>query len=259
MDQSKLTSDTSKARVLLVDDEAHVCSALTRSLTLLGFQTDQASSGQEGLDKLKREDYDVMVLDIRMPGMDGVETMRRALAIYPDLIIIILTGHASLNSAIAAVKAGAADYLHKPVSIYDLAAAISRALERRSPEVKRGFSYLTYTSGGCNMLACGSITLNKDALWVLVDGVSDEAPVKITASEAEVLACLMTHPNHVLSCRELARAALGYDVCIHEARKIVRPHISRLRSKLGEEGRCSDVIETIVGKGYLFRPEPLED
>jgi DNA-binding NtrC family response regulator len=83
---------------------------------------------------LERTPHDAMVLDIRMPGMDGAEVMSRACQLYPDLRIIVLTGHATLESAIAAVKSHAADYLLKPASVYDIAAAIARALQQRAQQ-----------------------------------------------------------------------------------------------------------------------------
>lgn len=250
--------DISQAKILLVDDESEVRLPLTRSLGLLGFYADEANSGQEGLEKLKREGYDVMVLDLRMPGMDGVETMHRALEISPDLIVIILTGHATLNSAIAAVKAGAADYLCKPVSIHNLAEAISRAMEQQFRDTA-GSTSPTFTSvEDDETLMCGPVTLNKGALWVAVESVDNGAQrgpaVKVTVSEAKVLACLMTHPNQTLTCEQLAQAALGYEVGAVEAQKIIRPHISRLRSKLGSDSLRARLIETIIGKGYVFRP-----
>ncbi|MBU0703722.1 MAG: response regulator, partial [Chloroflexi bacterium] len=121
------TSVTPETRVLVVDDETHVRSALARSLALLGYRADEAASGHHALAMLERTPYDAMVLDIRMPGMDGVEIMRRVHHVYPDLHIIVLTGHATLESAIVAVKSNAADYLLKPASVYDIAAAIANA------------------------------------------------------------------------------------------------------------------------------------
>lgn len=259
MNKSEELVDISQAKILLVDDEPEVRLPLTRSLGLLGFYADHAGSGQEGLDKLKQGGYDVLVLDLRMPGMDGVETMHRALDVDPNLIVIILTGHATLNSAIASVKAGAADYLCKPVSIHDLAEAISKALEKRSQERdSAALSPAAISEGNEGTLMCGPVALNKGALWVAVDsmdnGTQRGPAVKVTTSEARVLAYLMMHPNQTLTCRELAQAALGYEVGAVEAQKIIRPHISRLRSKLGDDGLRARLIETVIGKGYVFHP-----
>ncbi len=200
MNKSEEQVDTTQIKILLVDDEVEVRLPLTRSLSLLGFYADHAGSGQEGLDKLKQGRHNVMVLDLWMPGMDGVETMHRALDIDPNLIVIILTGHATLNSAIAAVKAGAADYLCKPVSIHDLADAISKALKKRDREMDSTFSSpASVPAWSDGTLKCGPVILNKEALWVAVDALGNGSHVQITTSEARVLAYLMSNPNQILT------------------------------------------------------------
>ena len=127
-----VTPPIPQARVLVVDDEAHVRSALTRSLTLLGYSADAAASGHQALEMLERAPYDAMVLDMCMPGMDGVEVVQRACQMCPGLIIVVLTGHAALESAISAVKSHVADCLLKPASVHDIAAVIGDALQQRT-------------------------------------------------------------------------------------------------------------------------------
>jgi len=121
-----------QTRVLVVDDETHVRSALTRSLTLLGYSADGAASGHQALGMLECAPYDAMVLDLHMPGISGVEVMQGARQMCPGLIIVILTGRATLMSVIAAVKSHAASYLFKPVSVHDIAAVIADSLQRRT-------------------------------------------------------------------------------------------------------------------------------
>jgi DNA-binding response OmpR family regulator len=126
-----------KARLLVVDDEPRLRAGLRELFNLMGYQVEEAASGREALQLLEGASYDLMVLDIRMPGMDGIEVMRRTRQICPDLPIVVLTAHASLESAIAAVKSDAVDYLHKPIDIEDLAATISRALQERAEQLRR--------------------------------------------------------------------------------------------------------------------------
>jgi two-component system KDP operon response regulator KdpE len=235
--------------VLVVDDETHVRSALARSLTLTGYCADEAASGPHALQMLERAPYDAMVLDIRMPGMDGVEVMSRACQLYPDLCIIILTGHAALESAIAAVRSRAADYLRKPASVRDIAAAIDRALQQRTQKEQAQAPTLG------RFLRAGPITLDQEkCLAIVATGDAGSLIVKLTASESALLAQMIQHPNTILSCRELAQTALGYDVSEQEARRIIRPHICRLRKKIEPDPDRPRLIRTAPGEGYLFAP-----
>ena len=124
------------ARVLVVDDEEDIRASLGSLLRLLGYQVDTAATGEQALQMIRETPYDVAVLDIRLPGIDGVAVMRAAVDIRPEMAAILLTGHASLESAIAAVQAGASNYLRKPASARDIASAIGAAISgrRRAPE-----------------------------------------------------------------------------------------------------------------------------
>jgi len=273
MTRMTVTPTTPETRVLVVDDELHVRTALACSLTLLGYRTDTAGSGYQALKMLKLVPYDVMVLDIRMPGMDGIEVMRRTCQMCPDLLIIVLTGHATLESAIAAVKSGAVDYLLKPAGIHDIDAAITRALQQRAetlhgqcspramdPALDETRQEATAEppptlTAEC-FLRAGPVTLYQDRCLAVVaqTGGTGDSNAKLTASETALLAHLIQHPDTVLSCHELARSALGYEVSKREAQNIVRPHISRLRKKIEPDPAHPLLIRTIVGKGYFFAP-----
>jgi DNA-binding response OmpR family regulator len=257
------------ARVLVVDDEPNVRSALTRSLILRGYRADAAGSGYQALGMLERTPYDLLVLDLRMPGMDGVEVMHRARQLRPDLLIIVLTGHATLESAIAAVKSHATDYLLKPASLHDVAAAVASALEQRADALRRRHlldimdrtldalrevdvrEEPTITPVLERFLRAGPVTLDCEKRLVVV-GDRPARSVELTENEVSILAFLMEHSERVVSSRELARDALGYDVTDPEAQNIVRPHIFRLRRKIEAEPREPQLIRTVRGRGYLF-------
>jgi DNA-binding response OmpR family regulator len=262
-----------EARMLIVDDELHVCSALARSLMLMGYRADKAGSGREALGILERTPYDLMVLDMRMPGMDGIEVMHRAHQMQPDLLIIVLTGHATLESAITAVKCGAVDYLLKPASVHEIAAVAADALQRRAEKLRRQHLLrvmgqaldemhgIETTAGSSPMpslerfLRAGPVTLDQEKRLAVVGGGddADSRSAELTATETALLAYLVQHSGTVLSCRELARAVLSYDVSEREAQNIVRPHISRLRKKVDPTPPYR-LIRTVTGKGYIFSP-----
>jgi two-component system alkaline phosphatase synthesis response regulator PhoP len=250
MNNPTATTPFPEARVLVVDDEEGVRSVLARFLDLLGYRADEAASGHQALEMLERTPYDVIVLDIRLPGMDGVEVMHRARQVRPDLPIIFLTGHATLKSAVAAVKARATDYLFKPASTRDLATAIADALQQRA-QGKRPRELTPE-----RFLHAGSVTVDRKRRLAIVaqTGIAGSFNARLTASETALLIHLMQHPDIVLSCGELARSALDYDVSDGEARSIVCPHICRLRKKIEPDPTHPRLIHTAPSKGYVFRP-----
>lgn len=119
------------AKVLIVDDETEFCGVIAKRLGLRGFDVDTATSGTEGLSKIAQQRYDAVVLDLFMPDMDGMETMKRMLAYDDTLQIIILTGRGSVQGGVDAVKAGAVDFLEKPADIEKLAHKVDEAHEKR--------------------------------------------------------------------------------------------------------------------------------
>ena len=123
-------------RILVVDDEQTIVKTIVRALELSGYHADGAASGKEALTVLNQASYDLMLIDMRMPEIDGIEVMHRAHQLQPGLAIIVLTGHATLDSAIAAIKSEAADYLLKPASVHDIASAIGQALKKRSDQAR---------------------------------------------------------------------------------------------------------------------------
>ncbi len=116
-----------KERVLLVDDEAELTDVLSERMETRGLSVDAAASGPEALEKIQETDYDAVVLDLAMPGMDGIETLKLLLKRQPDLQVIFLTGQASVEKGVEAVKLGAKDFLEKPADIEKLVQKIHDA------------------------------------------------------------------------------------------------------------------------------------
>jgi DNA-binding response OmpR family regulator len=278
-----------RARLLIVDDEARLRTALRELLKLRGYHVGEAGSGPEALELLRHTSYDLMVLDMNMPKMDGVEAMRRARQVQPDLLIVVLTAHASLDSAIAAVRASAADYLLKPFEIEDLDAVISKALQERAQQMQR--QKLLNVIGSAldelresaeapqppeavplelappealelspkRVLHCAPLILDLQKRTVLVE---EDPPrtVELTESEASMLATLMQHPDQVLPYVQLAQAAVnsesddGYALDEWDAKSIVRPCIHRLRRKIETAPEQPSLICTVRGRGYFYSP-----
>jgi DNA-binding NtrC family response regulator len=126
------------ARILLVDDEVVFANNMSKLLTRRGYQVKAVNSGDEALRALMDNPFDVMVLDLKMPGMDGIATMQemRKLGLFTE--ILILTGHGSIDTALEAIQLGAYDYVTKPVEIAELLSKIEAALERKTTKEKKG-------------------------------------------------------------------------------------------------------------------------
>ncbi len=262
-----VSPDAFKAHVLLVDDEINTSQAIKRAFELTGYSAQIAANGEEALAWLEKTHFDVMLLDLRMPGVNGLQVMRAVQEKYPDLIIIVLTAHASLDSAISAVKAGAADYLLKPQKIADIEAAVEKALNRRQAQDQRrrligGMAETLQslqTDSDLQQLPTdlmntpeGTVTLDTERRRFTIH--SSATTVELTAAESALLAFMMQHPDHIFSSRELAIQALGYqNLSEIEAKKIIRPHITRLRRKIEADPNHPTFIHTLRSKGYIFQ------
>ena len=269
-----LLTDGQPARVLVVDDELLIRSGLAQALSLSGYAADVADCGEEALAKLASTSYDVMILDLHMPGIHGVEVMHRAQAMWPQLSIIILTGHATLESAISAVKSGAADYLLKPASVHQVIEAVTRVLRERAGERLQRRLVDTITQAAekllqieldpapvdppksppVQLLHAHPLTLDVQRQTVVVEDEDQTRTASLTRSEAAVLAILVAQPDQVFSCRYLAHRAMDYDLDEAVARKVIRPIVFRLRRKIETDLRQPRSIRTIRGSGYFFDP-----
>ncbi len=117
--------------ILVVDDEREFLELMVNRLQKRGFAVSVASSGEQALDMVEKGGFDAMVLDVKMPGIDGIEVLRRAKGIRPELPVLLLTGHASVEAAMTGVETGAVDYLLKPVPINDLIARLRDIAARK--------------------------------------------------------------------------------------------------------------------------------
>jgi two-component system KDP operon response regulator KdpE len=250
--------------------------ALSRALRLKGYlYVDEAHSGAEAVEKITHMPYDLMMLDIRMPEMDGMEVLQKAQQIRPNLLVIILTGHAAMESALAALKSGmVVDYLLKPASLEQVEAAIRKALRKRLNELQQRHSLETAiaaleqlkteapaTHGGAmplpleRFLHAGPVTLDRDNRQATLQWEGKATTAVLTASEESILALLMSRPGDVFSSRRIAHEALNYDLNENEAKSIVHPHIVRLRRKIEQDSKHPGLIRTVRGKGYTLSIE----
>jgi DNA-binding response OmpR family regulator len=254
-------------RLLIVDDQPHIRSAIAKALALTGYDVDEAASGDEALALLAHASYDLMMLDMVMPGMTGTEVLRRAREINPELLIVVLTGHATLESAIMAVKSAATDYLLKPISIHDIIDAITRALQKRTARAQKIYlddvmdvtpqselppTLSRFTEEGWSQLVY-AYPLRLDRSNRIVEFENDSSKmVTLSKGETAVLGSLMEKPGHVFSCQQIVLSSWGYKLERIEAESVIRPYISRLRRKIEINPQKPMLIQTIRRRGYQF-------
>jgi DNA-binding response OmpR family regulator len=219
-------------RVLVVDDEVELADAVARGLRREGYAVDGAHDGDEALSKAMVNGYDLVCLDITMPGTDGREVCRRlrAEALDPQPRVLMLTARDSLEDRAAGLDDGADDYLVKPFAFPELIARV-RSLLRRD------------TSAGSSLFAVGDVTLD-DARH---DARRGDRRLDLTAKEFALLRYFMTRPGEVLSQEVLLEHV--WDEHADPFTNTVRVTVGTLRRKLMAGGEAS-VIETVIGRGY---------
>lgn len=267
------TQDPEPTCLLIVDDDPLVGSGLGHRLGLMGYAVEMARSGRQAVALLERQPYDAMVLDWPLQGISGLEVMYWARQRHPGLIILILTGSATLDSALEAVRLGANDYLTKPTSAQQIGDALTNALQAQVAPAKEeaGPGRKGESAKGLrgdrkppvappttavpvrDVYHVSPLRLNPQLRQVVVEGDPDRTH-NLTRGEAIVLAALMEHAGEVLSCRYLALAALGRQVGKQRAQRKIRDHIFRLRNKIEPIPAQPRVILTVWGEGYTFAP-----
>lgn len=224
-----------KPQVLIVEDDPSLSEVLDYNLRQKGYDTRIASDGQQGLQELRRRCPDLVVLDLMLPLVDGLEVCRLARAdpSMQDLLILMLTARSEESDQIAGFTMGADDYVTKPFSINVLLQRVS-ALLRRKDQSKTDRE----------MLVSQGITIDRRRHRVAIE----EIPVDLTPSEFALLATLVRHPGRAFSRAELIDGALGDDAIVLE--RTIDVHIRSLRKKMGAH---AELIQTVRGIGYRLR------
>jgi DNA-binding response OmpR family regulator len=257
------------ARILVVDDEATARVSLAEILRLEGYQVATAASGEEALSLLDKSDpFDLMVLDIKMPGMSGLEVTELVQERYPGVVIILLTAFGALETAIEAIRQGASDYLLKPASVSEILESVRNGLvkhrrtQRRQHlvgQLQQTLSELAAVEGAAaveeeeapessRFVQVRDVVIDRQKHIVTQEGKS----LDLTPTEFKILACLMETPDRVWSPQDLVRQAQGYETDAWGARAIIRVHIRRLRKKMEANPSDPKYILNMRGVGYVF-------
>jgi two-component system, OmpR family, response regulator MprA len=224
-------------RILVADDDPAVRDSLRRSLTFNGYEVSTAPDGQQALDAVRDSRPDLLLLDVNMPTLDGLETCRRLRASGDDLPVLMLTARVEVGDRVLGLDVGADDYLAKPFALEELLARI-RALLRRSRPV---------TDGALDhVLRFTDLELDLDARTAR----RGDRDVRLTRTEFELLAVLMQHPRRVLSRELILDEVWGYD--FPTSANSLEVYVGYLRRKT-EAGGEPRLIHTVRGVGYVLR------
>ncbi|MGZ8784177.1 MAG: response regulator [Acidimicrobiia bacterium] len=225
-------------RILVVDDENKIRDLLAAYLRSDGFEVAEASDGVEALAKIRRAEPDLVILDVMMPGMDGIEVLRE-LRKTSDVFVMMLTARAEETDKLIGLSVGADDYLTKPFSPRELVARAKAILRRGRDRVVADEEVLRFESLTVD-LARREVT-------------RDQTPCDLTALEFDLLAAMASSPGRVFSRRQLVERVWGWDFFGDE--RVVDVHIRNLRKALGDDASDPQVIGTVRGVGYKLVAE----
>jgi DNA-binding response OmpR family regulator len=219
------------ARILIVEDEARIASFIAKGLAADGFTTATATDGSTGLDLALTGDFDLVILDIGLPGMDGYEVLEQMRAAGSHLPVIVLTARDSVTDTVTALEGGADDYMPKPFRFAELLARVRLRLRQANEQ----------PSAREDVIQAGSVRLDLRTRRATKGG----RDIDLSAREFKLAEIFMLNPGQVLSREQLLSHVWGYD--FDPGSNVVDVYVGYLRKKFG-----SDTIKTIRGMGYRF-------
>ncbi len=260
--------------ILIVEDDNALRTTLQTALSRDEFDVTVAASGEEALRKMSILSFDLVITDMRLPGIDGVQLVRDIRRRWPDIVVMVLTAYPSLDSAVACLRAGVHDYLFKPCPITEIRRSLREGLTKRQGFAKRlellqaleqqltqgmralrgespataavldAFGDGTTTIG--RFVRTGSLIIDRERH----EAILGETPLDLTPTEFEILAYLAERAPAVVTPIDLARRAMGYEAGEQEARELVKWHIHHLRQKIEADATRPILLKNVRGVGY---------
>lgn len=220
-------------KLLIVEDEVLLSKSLSKGLRRLGYAVDCAFDGEEALELLEINEYDLMVLDINIPKINGLDVLKAIRETGSQLRVIILSAKNTVFDKVKGLDCGSNDYLTKPFDFIELEARIRSLLRQKS---------------GLNdaVLRCGQVSMDTSAKKAYFGGVL----LDLTKKEYSILQCLLHHPNTVISAEDLIEHVWDSDSDMFS--NSFRFHIHSLRKKISDAGSTSGLITTVRGQGYMI-------
>jgi DNA-binding response OmpR family regulator len=233
----------------VVDDEPVARQSLTDILKLEGFAVTSAPNGQAAVEYVRTHSVDVMIVDLRMPGMDGLEVVQVLNQLSPETEVILLTAFGSTETAIQALRLRIHDYLLKPSSPAQIISSVKKALTHRAAKIQ------LRDSDADNVDESIEVVTLTDGTEIDLSRRQIKYKSKVehlTPAEGRLLRILIKNEGKVFSHRELVLLVQGYDTSQREAPEILRPLVSRLRHKLEQFPLLSEQVVSVRGTGYLY-------
>lgn len=235
------------ARILVVEDDADIARLLQINLADAGYHVSHANDGLRGLQLALAQPQDLLILDLTLPGLNGMEVCRRLRAAGSDLPVLMLTARTDEADKVLGLELGADDYLTKPFSLRELLARVRSILRRVH------MSQVTAVAGAEAALRRGDLELDVMKRQVTRGGEA----IDTTAKEFDLLHLFMKHPGRAFSRKQLLEQVWGYGEGGHE--HTVNTHINRLRGKIEADPAAPNHILTVWGVGYRFSEQESED
>ncbi len=229
---------TSNKRILIVDDDDEIRELLEFDIGTSGYLTDTAKSGEEGLKKALENHYDMIILDVMMPKMDGYTVCKNIRLSRLNVPVLMLTAKGTITDKTTGFDCGADDYLVKPFEVQEVLLRIRALLRRNEDKV----------SQSVEVLRAGDIEILPDSL----EAVVVDKKVKLTPTEFEILFCLMQHMNSPVNLATLLDEVWGYGS--DEDVRMVRVHVGGLRQKIEADTRNPKYLHTVLNVGYKLTP-----
>ncbi len=243
-DRTPAESTGSPARLLVVDDEPALRDALESSLAFEGYEVITATDGYEALDAVEREHPDLVLLDIMMPRMDGLTTVRRMRSRGDTAPVLMLTARDAVGDRVTGLDVGADDYLAKPFELDELLARV-RALLRRNA-IAAEAARAAVEEDDSEVLAFADLRMNTATREVTREG----KPIELTRTEFMLLEMFLSHPRQVLTREQILKAVWGFD--FEPSSNSLDVYVMYLRRKT-EQGGMPRLIQTVRGVGYALR------
>ncbi len=257
------------AQILVVDDETPIRTTMGDILRRRGYEVVTAASGEEALELIHQRPFDLLLLDLRMPGLSGLDVARRAHELHPDAAIIILTGHGSLESAVEGIHLGVFDYLLKTASPHEVVARVADALARQQEERRRKELLQTLHLVANELQGRRAPEQPQQGLaehWITAGDLQistwkqmvrrGDQTLSLTPTEFRVLLCLAQQAGQVMTYQQIVQCAQGYETDAVEAAELVKPHIYHLRQKIEPDPANVRYILPVRGTGYLLAANP---
>ena len=232
-----MNDPSSEAKILIIDDDRELGEMLKDFLAPERFEVIARLSGEDGIAALQQGDFKLLILDIMLPGMSGMDVLKQVRQ-GNDIPVIMLTARGDDVDRILGLEFGADDYLSKPFNPRELLARIKAILRRSQPAAKKG-----------RRITVGSVELDAGARRVM----AENEPIRLTGTEFDLLWCLAESPGETVSKDELAREALGRRHMPYD--RSIDTHISNVRGKLSDAGVASPSIQSRRGMGYCLLVE----